>query len=660
MRIRSRLNLSYPLIITFIALCWMSHPALADRAPLPAIDLPGMYQRVLTLPDATLHQEPNGSVVEHPPVFSVMYVYDRREFDGDNWLEVGQDTLGRSNRFIRADQAEDWHHMLVMRFAPRGLRSRVMFFRDRATLADLTKSVRNRSIIASLEADLRDGRPDRNILAAVEPATAVKYEDQPYLFPILNYFETRVGLRDRTTLVNIAGLNTTAADQGKKFDDVGSGLLHSEFMDMRHGVVFVVDTTRSMKPYIDRISAVIGETYNAFEQAGGVDKVSFGLVAFRDNITPDPRIGYVTEIALPIRSDNRAEDVLGALKNLDVSPVSTQGWDEDAFAGLNEALRNLDWSDFDARLIVLVTDAAARSGNDPMAKFPGIDVHALKEEAKAKHIAIMPIHLTTDEAQRAGNLLKAQRQYRALGRAGDIGIEKYIAIPAKPVDAFNSAIKEFSAGLVEATIKASQGRYALSAGNKPRKTGGYGVKDMVVNEIFRAQLEYLGEQKKTQSPRFYRAWASDHDLTKPNLTSLEVNVFLTRTQLSALGNQLKRILDLAKEGKTSSERFFSRLQDLATRTSYDPSRVPWTQDQTIGDAGLLPAYLSKLPYRSDVLNLSESAWLSYGLTGQQEFIDNLEFKLTAYENIATFDSWVDLGASDIGLEVYPVPLSLLP
>jgi serine/threonine-protein kinase PpkA len=68
-----------------------------------------------------------------------------------------------------------------------------------------------------------------------------------------------------------------------------------------------------------------------------------------------------------------------------------------------------------------------------------------------------------------------------------------------------------------------------------------------------------------------------------------------------------------------------------------------------------------LPYRSKVLRMTQSIWLDLGLTGQQEFIDELKYKLRSYRDIEQDNtSWVDLGGGDRGSEVYPVALAELP
>jgi len=184
----------------------------------------------------------------------------------------------------------------------------------------------------------------------------------------------------------------------------------------------------------------------------------------------------------------------------------------------------------------------------------------------------------------------------------------------------------------------------------------------LVNELFRAQLEYLGTVAGTPAPSFFRAWASDRDLVNPALPALRVRVFLTRNQLNDLGASLSNIVSEAKRGSLSPQTFFDNLQRLSAITSSDPRRQgAYGPFSSIEESNLLPAYLKALPYRSKVLRMTQEIWLELGLSGQQEFINELEYKLRSYHDIEQDNtSWVDLGGGDRGSEVYPVPLTELP
>jgi serine/threonine-protein kinase PpkA len=71
--------------------------------------------------------------------------------------------------------------------------------------------------------------------------------------------------------------------------------------------------------------------------------------------------------------------------------------------------------------------------------------------------------------------------------------------------------------------------------------------------------------------------------------------------------------------------------------------------------------LDLLPYKSKVLNLTQEDWHSRSPTQQRQFLYELGEKLRAYEEYnADQRKWRDLGSADPGLQVFPVPLELLP
>jgi len=118
----------------------------------------------------------------------------------------------------------------------------------------------------------------------------------------------------------------------------------------------------------------------------------------------------------------------------------------------------------------------------------------------------------------------------------------------------------------------------------------------LVNELFRAQAEYLGQRENTAAPPFFNAWASDHDLSRPRLRSLDVQVFLTRTQLSDLAQSLKLIVDRAKQAALSPQDFFDNLQVLSAHTASDPNRPASTGSVgSIRESNLLPSFVKLLP-----------------------------------------------------------------
>ncbi len=634
-------------------------PALARQA-LPQEGASGLHRRVLTLPSAVVRDRPAeqaAAVVAQVSAFTVYYVFAER----DGWLEVGPRPGGQPLGWLKADRAEDWKTMLVMEYAPAGQRGRVPFFQGREPLAALVGDRDRPATFARLREGIDAGRPDDTVLTAVEPAAVVDRRTRPYLMPILDWQWAEFSGGTETTLVQVGGLN--AQTRPAENPDTPQ----PDLEDFRIGLVFVVDTTLSMGPYIDRTYATVETVYKELERSGALDRVAFGMVGYRDHVGGGPGgasgggagIEYVTRVYQNLSPDTPPETILKNLRQVTPVGVSTDGWDEDAFAGLQVAINDLNWEPFDARIIVLVTDAGARPATDPNVTYPGIDERVLTDAANRRGITIFPIHLRTPEAGRLGDMAGAERVYRALGRTGDSNTAKYLGVDGGSVEDFGKMIGQAVASLHTTIQDASGNRLPAPA---PVREGD--MASLLVNEVFRAQLEYIGRASGTQAPAFYRAWAADRDLADPRLAALRVSVFLNRTQFSALARSLRAIVERARAADIDPGGFFDGLQGLAATMATDANRTASQGTAAFTElaaSGLLPEFLSALPYHSKVLMLTREMWLDWGLTGQQEFILELDSKIAIYDALdRDTANWVDLGSGEPGLAVYPLPLEQLP
>ena len=57
---------------------------------------------------------------------------------------------------------------------------------------------------------------------------------------------------------------------------------------MTTGIVFIIDTTKSMKPYIDQTREIIRTVYDRLQKSPAKDKVAIAVVAFRSNVEKRP------------------------------------------------------------------------------------------------------------------------------------------------------------------------------------------------------------------------------------------------------------------------------------------------------------------------------------------------------------------------------------
>lgn len=629
--------------------------------PLAREDIPDLYRRVLSLPGARIAPSPSAADPGAPelPAFTVFYVYEEAEAGGTTWLRVGQNAFGETDGWLRTEEAEDWRTMLVMQYASKGSRGPVLFFKRRNDLVDFATDRYVAEEVRLAYEEIEEGEYDDDFFIAMEPALGVA-EDNVYLMPILDHRLEFSALGEPLRLLEVASLNTEAGAEVqtdvREAENRGVPRRAGALRRLKVGVVFLIDTTRSMGPYIEHTRAIVNSTVAALEQSGNLDAFSFGLVGFRDNTDVAPRVEYVSKVFQPLDPNADQRTVLRNFELMEQARAPTDGFSEDAFAGLYTAINGLDWSPFDARLLVMITDAAPRDAFDPLVAYPGYSALNVVDDANRNNISMSVMHLITPQGIRAGNVDIASPIYREIARSGDSAFEKYLAVDTRDPDAFVSQVRGFQASLLGAVETLNRSRPVEQAETATPGTA-EDLGQVLVNEIFRAQLEYLGADRDQEAPRFYRAWAADRDLQAPTVKALDVKVFLTRNQLAALNKGVETILEAYLRKDTGGGDFFDALQALSAETSVEGGRT-----RTVEKAGaLLPSFLSALPYRSDFLTLDKAQWQAFGPAGQRQKIDDLQSKLLAYRALAeSRTDWKDLGAGDRGLEVTPMQLNLLP
>jgi serine/threonine-protein kinase PpkA len=148
------------------------------------------------------------------------------------------------------------------------------------------------------------------------------------------------------------------------------------------------------------------------------------------------------------------------------------------------------------------------------------------------------------------------------------------------------------------------------------------------------------------------------DLTAPSNRALDVSVLLSKDQLNTLGSRLGDILPAFKAMEMDASEGWAQLVALSGRLATDPGRGDFVE---ISDSGVLPGYLDDLPYKSEMLSLKLDDWVNLGGTAQRDLIKDIENRLMMYRDLAQDDRiWLDLGAGDPNLNVFPIPLSQLP
>ncbi|WP_350023383.1 serine/threonine-protein kinase [Pseudomonas protegens] len=634
-----------------------SQPVAADvdggQRPLLMPGKKTLFQRVLSKPGASFSSEPGAAPGQAVPAFSVLYVYQRKNLDGRSWLRLGAASDGRSAGWLPAEQVSDWKQSLVLKFTERSGRAPVMFVRQ---ASELERLLADPAAAKNLLLKAQKNPQDEQQVLALEPNASAVPQDQFYLLPIFDSKESFDENGQPVQLLNVASIDPGNSPQS--ISDSGGKRLPANTPPaagdaFRTAVVLVVDTSVSMQPYIDQVRDVVHELQSKIAQRGELDSVSFGLVGFRNNTSKTPGLEYVTKTLVTLdqgRDPQRFQELVSQVK---ATSVSSHSFNEDAFAGVMQAVEGMDWKGYGGRLILLVSDAGALRKNDPYSRTQ-MNEAEVRQAALGKQIKIYALHLRTDAGKK--NHAQAETQYRVLTADANPKIgDLYIPVPGGDVGKFGERVDEIGTVFADLVhqVRSNQSQEVpvlAAAPSIAQKSAAIG---------YAMHMDFLGRKSASQAPQLVSAWTADRDLTNPALPAFQVCVMLTKLQLNDLQQSLKLIVDAARKTQTSPKDFFQEIASASAYMSRDPSAL--RKGGNLADGGVLGEYLEGLPYRSKSLNMTQDLWLSLSVAEQEDFIDELDSKIRLYETFHNdLANWVRFGDAEPGDALYRVPLSTLP
>ena len=605
-----------------------------------------LFQRVLSKPGAKLSTDAGSAPGKALPAFSVLYVYQRKEVDGSAWVRVGAATDGRSDGWLPASQVSDWKQSLVLKFTERSGRAPVMFLRQPA---EVEKLLADPAAAKSVLAKAQGNREDNQQVLALEPTASAVPQDQFYLLPIFDSKESFDENGQPVQLLNIASIDPGSSAQAKQATPVISANADA----FRTAVVLVVDTTVSMQPYIDQVRDVVHELQTRIAERGELDSVSFGLVGFRSSIKKTPGLEYVAKTLISLDQGRDPQRFLDMARQVKASTVSSHSFNEDAFAGVMQAVDGMDWSGYGGRIILLVTDAGALRKNDPFAATQ-MNEAEVRQAALGKQIKIYALHLRTDAGKKthAG----AESQYRILTADANPQIgDLYTPVPGGDVRKLGERVDEIGTVFADLVHQVRSN----TPQPVPLLSSAPSLADKSAAVGYAMHMDFLGRKTASQAPQLVSAWTADRDLTNPALPAFQVCVMLTKLQLNDLQQSLKLIVDAARKTQSSPKDFFQEIASASAYMSRDPQAL--RKGGNLADGGLLGEYLEGLPYRSKSLNMTQDLWLSLSVAEQEDFIDELDSKIRLYETFHNdVANWVRFGDAEPGDALYRVPLSTLP
>ncbi len=630
--------------------------------------------RVLPRPFSHVYSEPRADsdniVIPNIPAFHPVFVFDRQNIDLSDpaspggWYRVGQ-SRDAPQGWMQASDAMEWRQALLVSYTHPGGpiegRNPVLMFRELDNLQDLVddfgRQDRAREIYSSIEAGDVPGE-----IVSMEPKRFVDITRQFYIFPILDWEETQI-MGDDVRLLQLAaavpeqrGADTlddedyrTQAATGR---DAGEGAALEELLV---DIVFTIDTTRSMQPFIDMTREAVMKMVEDFTE-DTAHRFRFGLVGFRDCIDTIPQLEYDVRNFTPEFVDG--ERLIHLLEHeFKGTEVGSLDYAEEVFAGVDEALSS-PWRENALRFMILIGDASSHPKGHPQ-NITGKDEHDLRLEADDAQVHILAIHLqdpraTEDHPIAIPQFMKLS-QVRGSTESAFTEVDafeqpEYQALVDSIVVEINSLMNK-ALGTEPETVAQTP-----DAGTEPQDIG---QGQEAVGKLWEAALvEYIGQSARP--PKDIVAWAMDRDLVYTADRSLDVRVLVTRDQLSSLAQGLDNVIQALMRAEVTQMQFFEALQNVSGQAMKNPEDI--AQASQLSETGLLPSFIQALPYRSDILSLSDEMFASMTAEQRSQLEWNILAKLEQYRAInEQVDVWFRLNETDPDREmVYPLHLDYLP
>ena len=443
------------------------------RKPLKIEGMKVLPLRVLTRPYSNIYQEPDGSsptVQENLPAFQPLYVYTRPSEEalatGSGWYEVGSNVRGQVLGWMKGQDVFEWKQTMCLAYTHPDGRKPVLMFDGKETLLGLVNQAPEERSAKAQEfytaIDQKQITPDFPV-KSVEPKQAVDISKQFYLLPILNHEVIELDGREGR-LLHLAAV-TGAGPKARESSDIRK---NKDYLDksgeeatkapaqilkqLKVDLIFVIDTTKSMKPYIDAtLDVVRNVSKNLTEYPDVASAVRLGLWGYRDSVKHIPKIGYTTKNYTP--QLQTVEDFPAVLSQMQVTPVDSLDWNEDVFSGISDALANTQWSENSIRIIVLMGDAAGHEPGHPR-NLSGHSPETLRSIASDSSVYLFALHIKPEKAVQ--HQAPAEEHFRALSANPGADQPAYVGVMSSDMEGFKSATNEITVAVVRLVVAAQE------------------------------------------------------------------------------------------------------------------------------------------------------------------------------------------------------------
>jgi serine/threonine-protein kinase PpkA len=636
-----------------------SSPASSTTAatqPPPTIDN-SLPAKLINRPASSLYSdasEASTKVQENMQGFMVYYIVDQ----SPGWHQVASSEGGLAEGWLKESEVILWQHNLAVRFAheARGDRLQVPFFGSSQELESVLRMGESERLAVNRSAA---GNPDQKKaievgVVAVQPPLVSRNEF--YVLPIVQHQKVSAGqfpgIRRPAMMLRVAAMkqqgSAAPAPQASS-----AGRLPA--ID----VVFVMDLTSSMGPFVQATLEAMRNLSDKLESEGLADSFRFGLWGYKDK-KPDEDFGSGEVTRNFTQSLQGRDEFIRTLQQVRVSRSSAGDWPEAVFYGVNDAIQKTNWTPNAMKVIIVVGDASSHPLSDQQKNPDRLSEGTVRTLATDKRCYIMPVYIKADSPAARDDADKARPQFMALGRNPNVGGSGAMAVIERGGSSarFKENLDAAFANLVNDMRRAANGEISQSAAGSSSASPS-NMADLA-QSIFRgAYLDWLAAQTsegETIAPEL-QGWAFDKDLVNTDTQALDVVFLITRSQLDTLKKSLDRIIDAGVRSQVRGTDFFAAIQNIVGQAAVNPSQL-----SSPANSDSIKGFLQGLPYDSEVLSLTADEWRKMTPQDREALLDRCQSQITYYETVnADTTLWRPLNEGDDPTAyVAAIPLDRLP
>lgn len=568
---------------------------------------------ILTLEGAVIYTDASASSgiardgVQQYEAFGV--VEKKKAADGTEWYKITQESVPQIKPkgwnpsilgWISENDVIPWRRALVMRFTNPNAREASLFFKNLASaqaLAELSKSQRQQVVSQINNAfDAGETVSSRGVVAR-EPVVGAGQE-QIVMYPVLDFASAQ------NEEVYVDGVFTQILNVAAQTRSTGKNQVQQK--DLPLDLVFVMDATNSMKPFLESILKASEEFASNTENP----HIRYGFIAYQDkhkdfsytvkNFTPNlqPLSDFVV--------------TLGKVKARE-TPLKGDDYPEAVFEALGTALESNMWREDAVKILVLVGDAPGRE--------EVVTMQELRDKAHVQNIGIYALHINNPNVPNQYNLAAAD-QYTKLSSKfeGAYGTSQetphFVAI--------NGGSKEFGSTVLESFNRISD---AQSVAQQGKIEGHEAEKGSLEDLIFQQATLLLADSSMPETA--VNGWVCDKVLTNSSREALAPMILLTESELDELEQRVRELKDIgvaALRGEDTTTLDFFDLVATNTRfTIVNPGAANFK------DAFSIPLGLDSLPYNSDIMATTRDEFRNTDRV--QEFVRSMTSRLAHYEDL---------------------------